>query len=170
MEYKRTRFLVFELSLLTTVWNSLLGVDVNTCDNAGWSPLHEACNLGHLEIVRELLNFIPAKTMDHFLGQGNRYCVIIVPVYWYSVYSLYVECIHTVFTFCRACYLCIDTVLLLVGGDKKPKKVNLLVATEDQITPLHDAVMNNRLEIAKLLLQHGGTYAYMNTDNFVCIY
>lgn len=78
MEYKRTRFLVFELSLLTTVWNSLLGVDVNTCDNAGWSPLHEACNLGHLEIVRELLNFIPAKTMDHFLGQGNRYCVIIV--------------------------------------------------------------------------------------------
>lgn len=87
------------------------GVDVNTCDNAGWSPLHEACNLGHLEIVRELLNFVPAKTMDHFLGQG---------------------------------------------GDKKPKKVNMLVATEDHITPLHDAVMNNRLEIAKLLLQHGG--------------
>lgn len=44
----------------------------------------------------------------------------------------------------------------------------MLVATEDQITPLHDAVMNNRLEIAKLLLQHGGTYVYMNTDNFVC--
>lgn len=46
----------------------------------------------------------------------------------------------------------------------------MLVATEDQITPLHDAVMNNRLEIAKLLLKHGGTYVYMNTDNFVCIY
>lgn len=43
-----------------------------------------------------------------------------------------------------------------VGGDKKCKKVSLLATTEDQITPLHDAVMNNRLDICKLLLQHGG--------------
>lgn len=74
-----------------------------------------------------------------------------------------IQCSHSV-------ELVTCVLILLVGGDKKPKKVNLLVATEDQITPLHDAVMNNRLEIAKLLLQHGGTYVYMNTDNFVCIY
>lgn len=67
-------------------------------------------------------------------------------------------------------YPCVLFLLFPVGGDKKPKKVNLLVATEDQITPLHDAVMNNRLEIAKLLLQHGGTYVCMNTDNFLCNY
>ncbi|XP_061166065.1 SMC5-SMC6 complex localization factor protein 1-like [Saccostrea echinata] len=87
------------------------GVDINTSDNAGWSPLHEACNFGHVEIVKELLNFVPAKTMDHFFSPG---------------------------------------------GDKKCKKVNLLAVTDDLITPLHDAVMNNRLDVCKLLLQHGG--------------
>lgn len=48
------------------------------------------------------------------------------------------------------------SLVFFVGGDKKCKKVSLLATTEDQITPLHDAVMNNRLDICKLLLQHGG--------------
>lgn len=36
------------------------------------------------------------------------------------------------------------------------KKVNLLAVNEDGITPLHDAVLNSRLEVCKMLLQHGG--------------
>lgn len=33
-----------------------LGADPNSKDNAGWTPLHEACNFGHLKCVEELLN------------------------------------------------------------------------------------------------------------------
>ena len=31
------------------------GGDANSTDYAGWTPLHEACNHGNLESVRELL-------------------------------------------------------------------------------------------------------------------
>lgn len=31
------------------------GADANITDHAGWTPLHEACNHGHVECVRELL-------------------------------------------------------------------------------------------------------------------
>lgn len=31
------------------------GCDVNATDHAGWTPLHEACNFGHLDIVGLLL-------------------------------------------------------------------------------------------------------------------
>ena len=29
---------------------------MNVRDNCGWTPLHEACNYGHLEVVRTLLD------------------------------------------------------------------------------------------------------------------
>ena len=38
------------------------------------------------------------------------------------------------------------------------KKVDLLISNTDGITPLHDAVVNNRLDICLLLLQHAGKY------------
>lgn len=50
-----------------------------------------------------------------------------------------------------------ETCLALSTGNRKRKKVNLLAVTTELITPLHDAVMNNRLDVCKLLLQHGGT-------------
>ena len=31
------------------------GADANITDHAGWTPLHEACNHGNVECVRELL-------------------------------------------------------------------------------------------------------------------
>lgn len=36
------------------------------------------------------------------------------------------------------------------------KRVDLLAANEEGITPLHDAALNNRAEVCRLLLQHGG--------------
>ena len=36
------------------------------------------------------------------------------------------------------------------------RKVDLLAKTEEGITPLHDAVLNNRTEVCRMLLQHGG--------------
>ncbi|XP_071476464.1 uncharacterized protein [Diadema antillarum] len=34
-------------------------IDVNAQDNAGWTPLHEACNHGNIQCMQELLNFRP---------------------------------------------------------------------------------------------------------------
>ena len=36
------------------------------------------------------------------------------------------------------------------------RKVDLLTKTDEGITPLHDAVLNNQIEVSRLLLQHGG--------------
>ncbi|XP_063137528.1 SMC5-SMC6 complex localization factor protein 1 isoform X1 [Rattus norvegicus] len=38
---------------------SLPGIDINVKDNAGWTPLHEACNYGNTVCVREILQRCP---------------------------------------------------------------------------------------------------------------
>ncbi|KAM4875325.1 SMC5-SMC6 complex localization factor protein 1 isoform 2-T3 [Thomomys bottae] len=38
---------------------SLPGVDINVKDNAGWTPLHEACNYGNTVCVQEILKHCP---------------------------------------------------------------------------------------------------------------
>ena len=60
---------------LFDVWTIVFaGIDVNIKDYAGWTPLHEACNRGNLHCVQELLNFVPAKTMEYYLDQG-KHCI-----------------------------------------------------------------------------------------------
>ena len=52
------------------------GADANITDHAGWTPLHEACNHGHVECVRELLKArrlvyeISAEDGMYFLRTG----------------------------------------------------------------------------------------------------
>uniref|UniRef100_UPI003624ACCD SMC5-SMC6 complex localization factor protein 1 n=1 Tax=Homo sapiens TaxID=9606 RepID=UPI003624ACCD len=38
---------------------SLPGIDINVKDNAGWTPLHEACNYGNTVCVQEILQRCP---------------------------------------------------------------------------------------------------------------
>ena len=54
------------------------------------------------------------------------------------------------------------------GNSQKAKKVNLLVATPDGITPLHDAVVNQQLEAVRLLLNYGGK-AFLISTHFSVI-
>lgn len=49
-------------------------------DNAGWTPLHEACNHGSIHCVQELLKFVPAKTMEHYFKKGKA-CLSILRFY-----------------------------------------------------------------------------------------
>jgi ankyrin repeat protein len=53
----------------------ILGVNVNIQDNAGWTPMHEACNHGSTQCVKELLHFVPAKTVEYYFSKGAyQYC------------------------------------------------------------------------------------------------
>ena len=56
---------------------------------------------------------------------------------------------------------------LCVGMDQGGK-VNLLAKNGDGITPLHDSVMNDHVEVAQLLLQYGGMYAGQYVKPSIC--
>ena len=55
----------------------LTGIDVNSKDNAGWTPLHEACNKGHIECVKELLSYRPRSIISYFQKGHVCYCLLL---------------------------------------------------------------------------------------------
>ena len=49
----------------------------------------------------------------------------------------------------------------MTGPNDSERKLKLDVSNDDGITPLHDAVVNNLIGTAKLLLQHGGVLDFL---------
>nr|XP_022318661.1 SMC5-SMC6 complex localization factor protein 1-like isoform X2 [Crassostrea virginica] len=119
--------------------------DVNKRNVKGETPLQVACIKNNLKKVRQLLR-VPGIDVNTCDNAG-----------WTPLHEAcnlgHLEIVKELLNFVPAKTM---EHFLGQGGDKKCKKVSLLATTEDQITPLHDAVMNNRLDICKLLLQHGG--------------
>ncbi len=70
-------------------------------------------------------------------------------------------CVYHVYEHLKRPKFCSVCCPLILIGSEEARRVNLLLATPEGITPLHDAVTNNQTEIAKLLLQHGGKYTGM---------
>ena len=54
-------------------------VNVNTQDNAGWTPLHEACNNGYPDVVKVLLENGADPNLTSY--DGSRY-----------VYDIFLTC------------------------------------------------------------------------------
>lgn len=54
---------------------------------------------------------------------------------------------------------CTVLVLYLNSDAKENMKLNLLACNEEGITPLHDAVLNDQVEVVRLLMKHGGRYS-----------
>ncbi|EDV28508.1 uncharacterized protein TRIADDRAFT_51493 [Trichoplax adhaerens] len=73
------------------------GAEVNVVDNCGWTPLHEACNHGHIDAV------------------------------------------HTI----------------IKCSQKYSKDLNFSANGDGGITPMHDAILNEHYEVAKVLVQYG---------------
>lgn len=57
VNFKVTHNICFSLKDVVAYCLDRLGMDPDTKDNAGYTPLHEACSRGHLEIARLLLQF-----------------------------------------------------------------------------------------------------------------
>ncbi|XP_072044649.1 SMC5-SMC6 complex localization factor protein 1-like [Amphiura filiformis] len=48
------------------------GIQVNMTDFAGWTPLHEAANHGHINCIKEILKFKPQANIMAFLDKESK--------------------------------------------------------------------------------------------------
>ncbi|KAK3599824.1 hypothetical protein CHS0354_022391 [Potamilus streckersoni] len=124
---------------------SKLSMDINKRNNKGEGPLHIACMKNDITKVKQLLSLpgIDVNARDYAgwtplheaCNHGN------------------IQCVKELLSFVPA-----KTMEHYFKKDGFiSKKVDLLAVTGEGITPLHDAVLNNKIEVCRLLLQHGGT-------------
>ena len=114
--------------------------DINVQDANGWTPLHEACNHGSLKCVELLLRHVPVASdggginKDVKDGIANRD----------SKHHRKVDIEDA------------NGKEMASMGPNVLRKADINAAGPQKITPLHDAVLNNRVSVCRLLLQYGG--------------
>lgn len=108
-------------------------VDVNTKDNAGYTPLHECCVSGNREIARLLLS--RGANVNCASQDGIRYRTL--------------ESNTSNFTATKTClrsfFLTFEAYIVLIT---KCQHVDFL-------RPIHDAVENDNVEMVRLLIVYG---------------
>ncbi|XP_075223019.1 uncharacterized protein LOC142325317 [Lycorma delicatula] len=153
------------------------GRNVNIIDNRGWTPLHEAALLDHIECIKILLEAgarVNATTHQGetplFIACKNKNLESVkLLLNWdnnivnfsnnESVTPLHIACAEH----------CVPVAKLLIENDA-------LINAEDNsgITPLHEAVMSKDVEICKLLIENGANLSTREYDgnlafHFACM-
>ncbi|RUS85249.1 hypothetical protein EGW08_007010 [Elysia chlorotica] len=117
-------------------------VNLNVQDNNGYTPLHEACNHGSVKCVELLLKYVPGSSAKH--GSMDMKVKGKLPD-----------------TDCNSKSNTESIKDSIVEDNQNEsstmlRKADLNAVGPQGITPLHDAVLNNRVAVCRLLLQYGG--------------
>lgn len=64
-----------------------MGADPNACDNAGWTPLHEACFHGNLKCVSELIKWGVTLEVSSKLSIQLRWSLVYRLVFMCCLYE-----------------------------------------------------------------------------------
>ncbi|XP_048255683.1 uncharacterized protein LOC124138844 [Haliotis rufescens] len=120
-----------------------MAAKINKTNNKGETALHMACIKNNIVKLKQLLTVpgVDVNAQDH--------------AGWTPLHEAcnkgHVECVDTLLKHVPA-----RTIDSYLSKNQTCKKVDLLACTPDGITPLHDAVASNRLDVCRLLLTHGG--------------
>ncbi|XP_067678312.1 uncharacterized protein [Haliotis asinina] len=121
-----------------------MAAKINKTNTKGETALHLACMKNQIVKLKQLLAVpgVDVNARDHAgwtplheaCNKGN------------------VECVDLLLKYVPA-----RTMDSYLNKNQPCKKVDLLACTPDGITPLHDAVASNHLDVCRLLLTHGGS-------------
>lgn len=121
-----------------------MSLKANKRNPKGETPLHVACIRNNVTAVKKLLGIpgIDVNATDY--------------VGWTPLHEACnhgnIECVRELLKFVPS--KIVDA--FLKRDSAKCRKVDLMAGNSEGITPLHDAVLCNHLEVCQLLLQHGG--------------
>ncbi|XP_045160213.2 uncharacterized protein LOC123525321 isoform X2 [Mercenaria mercenaria] len=116
----------------------------NKKNHKGETPLHVACIRNDVAAVKKLLK-VPGINVNATDNVGWT------PLHEASNHGN-TECVRELLKFIPSKTMDI----FFTNGSTQCKKVDLLAANYEGITPLHDAVLNNKPDVCHILLQHGG--------------
>ena len=121
------------------------GADPNAVDTKGWSPLRAWCRLQQLEVLKALLEY-GACTNQHFADNRSRGSTALLKVVKRDKEHSDAKCMQAL------------ALLLEYGADPN------LPHTDTGETPLMLAALQLRVDLVKLLLEHGADVTQVNSE------